>query len=105
MTVDNILGFRGSTPTASELVERVRELAASSANVDWSHPHFRGQLAKRKLTMRQALDVLAQGEAAEIPCLDDYGDWRIRLKKVSAGRPVSLVVALHDNRVVAVTII
>jgi hypothetical protein len=93
------------TPSAAELARRIRELAAESSQVDWSVPHFRDRLAKRRLTMRQALDALRHGEPVGAPRLDEYGCWRVKLRKVSAGRPVSLVVALDEERVVVVTII
>src|SRR4051794_20056634 len=85
----NVVRFPGGgEPTAEALVRRIRELSAApdTNNVDFSKPHFREQMAKRQISMRQVLDVLRNGEAASRPLLDQYGDWRIKVRKVSAGR-------------------
>ena len=73
--------FPSGTPSAAELARRIQELAAESSHVDWSVPHFRDQLAERKLTMRQALDALCRGEPVGVPRLDKYGCWRVKLRR------------------------
>jgi hypothetical protein len=55
--------------------------------------------------MRQVLDVLRLGEAVSEPKLDDYGDWRIKLRRFVAGRRVQVVVAVQATRLVVVTAI
>ena len=92
-------------PTADELVRRIRELAADSDNIDFAQPHFKEQLEKRDLSMTQVLDVIRNGEPLKGPRRDDYGDWRIKLAKVSAGRRVQVVVAVKDDLVTTVTVI
>ena len=101
----NVLRLPGGRPTAEILAHQVRELAAVSDNVDFTAPHFREQMSERKIGMRQVLDVLRHGDLVGKHRLDQYGDWRIKLKKLSAGRTVQVVVAVRDDRLTAITVI
>lgn len=55
--------------------------------------------------MRQVLDVLRNGEAIHGPTKDVWGDWRIKMRRMSAGRRVQVVVAVRPTELVAITVI
>jgi Domain of unknown function (DUF4258) len=88
-----------------ELVKKTRQLAQKSENVFWDNPHVRQRMAERKVTMRQIFDVIRNGKACDGPTLDKYGDWRIKLKRFSAGRIVQVVVVVKDHHLEIVTVI
>lgn len=81
----------------------MRELAARSENIDFAQPHFREQLAKRGITLRQVLTVLRTGAPKGRPTLDQYGDWRVKMIATAAGRVIRVPVAIHGDRVTPVT--
>lgn len=47
--------------------------------------------------MRQALDTLRNGKIVSGPTLDEYGEWRVTLRKRSAGRPTRVAVAIKEG--------
>ncbi len=57
--------------------------------------------------MRQTLDTLRNGTIIKGPTLDEYGEWRVTLRKRSAGRVTRVAVAIANggNRLTVVTII
>ena len=84
-----------AVPTRSELVARVRELLEQdSGNMRMDHPHVRERLSSRRLSLRQVLDTIENGDAIDGPVLDEWGDWRIKFKWSSGGRRVQVVVAV-----------
>lgn len=54
--------------------------------------------------MRQVLDVIDNGEPIGNPKLDQWGDWRIKLHRKSAGRRVRIVIAVKETHFVIVTV-
>jgi hypothetical protein len=91
-------------PSRAELVKRVHELAGQG-RIGWEHPHVKERMAQRGVTMRQVLEVARSGEGISGPTLDQWGDWRVKLKKYVAGRRVQIVAAVKDEMVVVVTVI
>ncbi len=71
----------------------------------FEHPHFQERLEKRNVSMRQVLDVIKNGEPVGGPKLDQWGDWRIKLYRKTAGRKVQVVVAVKENHFDLVTVI
>ena len=57
--------------------------------------------------MRQALDTLRNGKIIKGPTLDEYGEWRVTLRKRSAGRVTRVAVAIKNesNRLTVLTVI
>jgi hypothetical protein len=55
--------------------------------------------------MRQVLETVRKGCAAGAPTLDQWGDWRIKLRRTVAGRKVQVVVAVKADHFVLVTAI
>ena len=55
--------------------------------------------------MRQVLEVLREGIGVDGPTLDEYGDFRIKLRRKVAGRRIQVVVAVKETHFVAVTVI
>ena len=96
---------RNVAPTRNELVERVQGLATDTRNMHLDHPHFRDRMSERGVSMRQVLEVLRKGKGVGGPTLDEYGDYRIKLKLYVAGRRIKVVVAVKENHFVAVTVI
>ncbi len=94
-----------ASETLEELVTRTHELAKNSASVFWDNPHVQLRMKERKVTSRQMFDVLRNGKGIDGPTLDKYGDWRIKLKRFSAGRIVQVVVVVKKDRLEVVTVI
>jgi hypothetical protein len=59
-------------------------------------PHAREGMLLRSITMRQVMTALQDGAINQGPQLDDYNDWRCRLRKRTSGRLVRVVVAIHE---------
>jgi hypothetical protein len=94
----------GIAPTRTELVALVRRTAAQDLDeIGFDNPHLRQRMAQRGLTIRQIVETLRHGEGISGPTRDDYGDWRIKMRAVVAGRRVQVVVAIHDAAVSVVT--
>lgn len=92
-------------PSLDELLTRVRALAADSENIHWDEPHVRNRMNERNVSMRQVLEVLRKGSVVSGPTLDEWGDWRIKLKRRVAGRRVQVAVAVKEKHLVVVTVI
>ena len=106
MTAASLIPFPNARRTASSaarLAERVHALAADSFNVRMGEPHFRESMTKRGIDMRSVLEVLRTGRAVGAPELDEYGDWRIKLRRRVAGRRVHVVVAVCAGHVECIT--
>jgi hypothetical protein len=91
-------------PTAEQLQIRIRQLAEAGA-MRWEEPHFQKRLLQRKLTMRHVLETVKKGDPVGAPSLDQWGDWRLKLKRKVAGRRVQVVVAMKSDHFVYVTAI
>jgi hypothetical protein len=94
-----------ATPTADQLVARVRAMSLESERMRFNHPHFQHRLRHRKLNMRQVLEAIRKGCPIGAPTLDEWGDWRIKLRRKAAGRKVQVVVAVKTDHFVIVTVI
>ena len=91
-------------PSAKQLAERVHALSlADSFNIRMGEPHFRESLIERELDMRSVLEVLRRGRAIGRPNLDDYGDWRIEMRRKVAGRRVHVIVAVCADHIECIT--
>lgn len=103
----SVVPFRSpkNQPSSEDLAARVRELSVTSDNIRFDAPHVRQRMLQRKISMRQVLEVLRHGECVSRPKLDEYGDWRIKLKRVVAGRRVQVVVAVKRHSIAVVTTI
>jgi hypothetical protein len=93
------------TPTADQLVARIRAMSLESERMRFDHPHFQRRLLQRKLNMRQVLETIKKGCPIGVPRLDQWGDWRIKLKRRAAGRKVQIIVAVKADHFVVVTVI
>ena len=91
--------------TLKELVEKAHQLAKKSEHVFLDNPHVQLRMRERKVTIRQIFDVLTHGKGVDGPTMDKYGDWRIKLKRFSAGRSVQVVAVVKDNYLEIVTVI
>jgi hypothetical protein len=88
-----------------KLVEKTHELAKYSENVWMDSPHVQGRIRERNVSTRQIFDVLRNGKGIDGPNLDKYGEWRIKLKRYSAGRIVQVVVVVKKRHLEIVTVI
>ena len=89
----------------AELVDRVHEMAKDTDNIGIPHPHLQKRMALRGKTMRDILEVVRKGEGISGPTKDNYGDWRIKLRRYVSGRRVQVVVAVRERDFSVVTII
>ena len=62
-------------------------------------------MRERNVSIRQIFDVLRNGKGIDGSTLDKYGDWRIKLKRFSAGRSVQVVVVIKTDYLEVVTVI
>jgi HSP90 family molecular chaperone len=88
-----------------EYVEKVHELSKDSSKVFFDSPHNQQRMRERKVTMRQVFDVLRSGDGIDGPSLDQYGGWRIKLARYTAGRTVQVVVAIKHGYLEVITVI
>jgi hypothetical protein len=105
----NVVRLPGTSlaPTAEQMATRIREMANSGepGRMRFDDPHFQRQMVKRGLNMRQVLETVRKGCPVGVPKLDQWGDWRLKLRRKVAGRRVQVVVALKVDHFVAVTAI
>ena len=92
-------------PSAESLGRRLKELSADSAGIVFDHPHFQERLSSRTLSMRHVLEAIREGSIVDGPKLDEWGDWRIKVSRLVAGRRVQVVVAYKGDHFVVVTVI
>lgn len=95
---------RAETPSADELVSRVQSLAlADSLNIRMSEPHFKQRMRERGINVRLVMEVLRSGRAVGRPDLDEFGDWRIHMRRKVAGQRVNVVVAVCADHIECIT--
>ena len=95
---------RAETPSADQLVSRVHSLAlADSLNVRMGEPHFKQRMRERGIDMRLVMEVLKSGRGVGRPEQDEFGDWRIRMRRKVAGQRVNVVVAVCADHVECIT--
>ncbi|MES2273707.1 MAG: DUF4258 domain-containing protein [Chlamydiota bacterium] len=94
-----------SPESLEKLVERAHELAKHSENVWMDNPHVQTRIRERNITNRQIFDVLRRGKGIDGPNLDKHGEWRIKLKRYSAGRIVQVVVIVKKQHLEIITVI
>ncbi|MGB7603211.1 MAG: DUF4258 domain-containing protein [Candidatus Sulfotelmatobacter sp.] len=78
--------------------ERIRELAADTANVRWGQ-HARERMVERSITDMDVLKVLRNGHIETDPVRSDKGDgWKVKVVKThSAGREIGVVTVILDR--------
>lgn len=94
-----------SPRSLEEFVEIVHEMSKNSSKVFFDAPHNQQRMRERKVTMRQVFDVLREGKGIDGPSLDQYGDWRIKLVRYTAGRKVQVVVVVKKDHLEVITVI
>ena len=92
-------------PSAAFLVAKLREFGADSERLTFDAPHFKERLNERGLSMRHALEAIRNGDVVGEPKQDKWGDWRIKVARLVAGRRIQVVVAYKGDHFVVVTII
>ena len=93
-------------PESLEVLEkRVHKLSQESKNVFLKISHAQIRKKERKITTRQIFDVLRSGKGIDGPKLDQFGDWRIKLKRFTAGRAVQVVVVVKKDCLIVITVI
>lgn len=100
------LPVRQNAPSAQQLLTRIRQMAEPGTDrIGFDQPHFKQRLAERHINMRQVLETLRKGSPVGEPSLDEWGDWRLKLKRLVAGRRVQIVVAVKADYCECVTAI
>jgi hypothetical protein len=106
--MDKLVAFsqpKVGSETLEALTDRARSLSKETKNIYWDSPHVQQRMRERNVTIRQILDVLRNGKGVDGPTLDKYGDWRIKMKRYSAGRTVQVVVVVNEDHLEVVTVI
>ena len=93
-----ILAFGLSRAAAQQ---RIRTLMAEG-KFDFD-PHLLDEMNLRDISMRQVLVTVEEGTINQGPTLDEYNEWRCRLKKRVAGRLVRVVVAIQADSLLLIT--
>jgi hypothetical protein len=91
-------------PNQNELVKLTHELAKESENIRFEAPHAQLRLQERNISIRQVLEVLRNGHCVSGPTQDKYGDWRIKLRRMVAGKRVQVVVAVKKTYLEVITV-
>ena len=95
---------QAEAPSAEQLVSRVHSLAlADSPNIRMSEPHFKQRMRERGINIRLVMEVLRSGRAIGRPEQDEFGDWRIRMRRKVAGQRVTVVVAVCADHIECIT--
>ena len=95
---------RAVTPSADQLVSRVHSLSlADSLNIRMSEPHFKQRMRERGINIRLVMEVLKSGRAVDRPEQDEFGDWRIKMRRKVAGQRVTVVVAVYADHIECIT--
>ena len=97
MTAPKVVQLGLPRPFAQETIHR---LAAAGEFV--IEPVCKVKMRERDFTMRQLLTAMKGGNVNQGPELDEYGDWRCRIRKRVAGRLVRVIVAIHEMRILYV---
>jgi Domain of unknown function (DUF4258) len=92
-------------PSAKFLEEKLKEFGADSEKLIFDNPHFKERLVERGLSMRHALEAIRSGCVVDGPQQDKWGNWRIKVSRLVAGRRVQVVVAYKGDHFVVVTVI
>lgn len=107
-SMGNVIEFnpakRKVPPTRQELVGRLRELAKDSWNMDMPSPHLKERMQQRGKSMRDILETIAKGEAIKGPDLDQYGDYRLKLRRCVCGKRTQVVVAVREKDFSVITV-
>lgn len=92
------------TPSAADLTTLTHNLAMDSENIRFDAPHAQQRMRERKINMRQVLEVLRNGTCVSGPTNDQYGDWRIKLRRMVAGKRVQVVVVVKKTHLEVITV-
>ena len=93
-----------NAPSPGVLVRHFDGLSQSDTqNVLMSVPHFQNRMVERDITVRQVLEVLRTGNGINTPEKDEFGDWRISMRRKVAGQRVHVVVAVCESYVECIT--
>lgn len=92
-------------PTLWELTDRVHRLAKEDPDCIAYGVHVKERMSLRGKTMRDILETLQKGEGVKGPTIDEYGDFRIKLRRCVSGRRVQVVVAVREKDFSVVTVI
>ena len=60
-------------------------------------------MAERGINMRMVLEVLRSGRAVGHPKRDEFGDWRLQVRRKVAGQRVDVVVAVRADHIECIT--
>ena len=75
----------------------IHELSNDTNNLHWSEHAFERML-ERDVSTRQVLSVIRQGKVRRGPDQDQFGDWRVTVRKRSAaGQTVEVALALREG--------
>jgi hypothetical protein len=96
--IGKILPFGLTRPAAQQ---RIRTFMAEG-KYDFD-PHLFEQMILRDISMKQVLVTAEEGTINQGPTLDEYNEWRCRLKKRVAGRLVRVVVAIQAGGLLLIT--
>jgi hypothetical protein len=89
-----VIPFGLPRPVAEELIH---SLAAKGQYT--IEPHALEGMARRDISKRQVMETIGSGSVNQGPLMDEYNEWRCRLRKRTAGRLVRVVVAIHEMRI------
>ena len=85
------------------LEDQVHEWAKTSEKV-LLVKHAEERQDERRISSREIFEVLRKGKISEEPYQDSYGDWRIRMHHVVAGRRIDIAVAVKKDKLAVITV-
>ena len=90
------------TPVSA--LELIRELAENSENIIITQ-HAKGRMKSRVVSFTQVIRCLKNGIFVEEPYRDMKGGWSMKLEVWTAGRPISVLLAIHNRKLIIITVI
>ena len=91
-------------PTPASLEQCVRDLAqGDSRHVLMLRPSFKDRMDECGVDMRAVLVVLRKGRCVLKPWRDQYGDWRVMMRRRVDDRRVHVEVAVRGDHLVCTT--
>lgn len=90
-------------PTRDSLAEHVRTIAlGDSRRVFMTCSAFKEALEQLDVGTRSAFEVLRTGKCTHPPYKDQYGDWRVVMRRKVAGRRIFIEVAVRADCLICI---
>lgn len=91
MTDPNVVPLKLTKPAAARIIKEI----ATDPNRIVPIPHAKKRMVQRKISITQARRVVQAGFIDGEPWLDEYGNWRVDMRGMSAGEQITVGLAIE----------